>query len=421
MSGSVAESEARPKSVAVIGAGIVGVSAALFLQRDGHAVTLIDRQGPASGTSFGNAGGVVSAACAPLGMPGVLRRVPGMLMDPMGPLVLRWRYLPKIAPWLVRLLWASRPSRVEEIADAKAALSGGAEAAWRSLVEQAGVSELLRPVGWLEVYETDAGLASSDAERDLMARRGLPFEVLNADELRQLEPALAPIFKHGFFMPSCSFVANPGRAVERLAEDFVARGGSLVTEEVTGFRLSGRPYRVVAASGDAIACDAIVLAAGAWSRGLARQLGASVPLDTERGYHLMLPPAEPGLRRPVVHGEQDFVLCPMEPGTRLTCQSELAGLDAPPDFRRARALMAAAKRMLPSLELEEKSAWLGFRPSMPDSLPVLGPVAGLSDVYLGFGHGHYGLTQGPVTGRILADLVAGRDPGIDLAPYRAGR
>jgi D-amino-acid dehydrogenase len=288
VSGSVAESEARPKSVAVVGAGIVGVSAALFLQRDGHAVTLIDRQGPASGTSFGNAGGVVSAACAPLGMPGVLRRVPGMLMDPMGPLVLRWRYLPKIAPWLVRLLWASRPSRVEEIADAKAALSGGAEAAWRSLVEQAGVSELLRPVGWLEVYETDAGLASSDAERDLMARRGLPFEVLNADELRQLEPALAPIFKHGFFMASCSFVANPGRAVERLAEDFVARGGTLVTAEVTGFGLSERPYSSAPRcrsipSGAIISCcrRPSPACAGPWST--ASKTSCSAPWSRARG------------------------------------------------------------------------------------------------------------------------------------------
>ncbi len=421
MSGPAAETATGPRSVAVIGAGIVGVSAALFLQRDGHAVTLIDRVGPAAGASYGNAGGVVSAACAPLGMPGVLRQVPGMLMDPLGPLVLRWRYLPWIAPWLVRLLWASRPSRVEGIADAKAALSAGAEAAWRVLAEQAGLIDLLRPVGWLEVYETDAGLASTAAERDLMTRRGLSFEVLNADELRQLEPSLAPIFKHGFFMPTCSFVANPGRALEGLAEDFVARGGKLATAEVTGFALDRRPYRVLSASDEAIPCDAIVLAAGAWSRGLARQLGASVPLDTERGYHLMLPPAEPGLRRPVVHGEQNFVLCPMEQGTRLTCQSELAGLEAPPDFRRARALLATAKRMLPSLAPEERSAWLGFRPSMPDSLPVIGPAPGLADVYLGFGHGHYGLTQGPVTGRILADLVAGRHTGIDLAPYRPER
>jgi len=421
VSGAVAESETKPKKIAVIGAGIVGVSAALYLQRDGHAVTLIDREGPAAGASYGNAGGVVNAATAPLGMPGLLRRVPAMLMDPQGPLVLRWRYLPAIAPWLLRLLLASRRSRVEHIADALVALNAGVEAAWRSLAEQAGIGDLLRPVGWLKVYETDKGFAATAAERDLMARRGVPFEILNADELRQLEPGLAPIFKHGFFMPGCLFVANPGRAVQRLAEDFVRRGGQLEIRRVAGFTLEGRPYRVETDGGDGLETDAIVLAAGAWSRRLARQLGAFVALDTERGYHLMLPSLADALRRPVVQSEQSFMLSPMEQGTRLTSQVEFAGLEAPPDFRRVRGLLRAAKRMLPALETEERSAWLGFRPSMPDSLPVVGPVDGLPDVYLGFGHGHLGLTQGPVTGRILADLVAGRDPGIDLAPYRAGR
>jgi D-amino-acid dehydrogenase len=222
-------------------------------------------------------------------------------------------------------------------------------------------------------------------------------------------------------MPGCPFVANPGRAVEGLAADFVERGGRLVTAEVTGFALGDRPYRVLCEAGAVSEADVIVLAAGAWSRGLARQLGASVPLDTERGYHLMLPPVESGLGRPTIHGEHSFSLSPMEQGTRLTSQVEFAGLDAPPDFRRVRGLLGAAKRMLPALEIAERSAWLGHRPSLPDSLPVIGPVDVVPDVYLGFGHGHLGLTQGPVTGRILADLVAGRDPGIDLRPYRAGR
>jgi glycine/D-amino acid oxidase-like deaminating enzyme len=411
----------KPKSVAVIGAGIVGVSTALFLQRDGHTVFLIDRVGPAAGTSYGNAGGVVSAACAPLGMPGMLRQVPRMLMDPMGPLVVRWRYLPRITPWLVRLVLASRPSRVERIADALVALNGGVEDAWRSLVAQAGCVDLLRPVGWLKVFETDAGFVSTAADRDVKARRGIPFQVLNADELRQLEPSLAPIFKHGYLMPGCPFVANPGRAIACLAADFVERGGHLLTAAVTGFDLADRPYRVLAESGVVTETDVIVVAAGAWSRGLAKQLGASVPLDTERGYHLMLPPAEPGLGRPTIHGEHSFALCPMEEGTRLTSQVEFAGLDAPPDFRRVRGLLGAAKRMLPTLEIAERSAWLGFRPSLPDSLPIIGPVYGLPDVYLGFGHGHLGMTQGPVTGRILADLVADREVGIDLSPYRHDR
>jgi D-amino-acid dehydrogenase len=411
----------RPRTVAVIGAGIVGVSTALFLQRDGHAVTLIDREGPASGTSFGNAGGVVASSCAPLGMPGILKRVPGMLLNPHGPLSLRWAYLPRIAPWLLSRLRASRPDRVEAIADALAALNRRVVEAWRDLAGQAGIGDLLHPVGWLTVYETDRAFAEGAAGRDLMARRGLPFEILGADELRQLEPGLAPIFKHGSHMQECLFVANPGRAVKALAADFVDRGGRLLIEQVTGFAPGGPPHRLRTGSGREIEAEVVVLAAGAWSRGLARQLGARVALDTERGYHLMLPPAEPGLSRPTVHGEQHFVLCPMEHGTRMTCQVELGGLDAPPDFRRARALLATAQRMLPGLRTEEESAWMGYRPSLPDSLPVIGPAPGSSSAYLAFGHGHLGMTQGPVTGRIVADLVAGRDPGIDLSPYRPGR
>jgi D-amino-acid dehydrogenase len=405
----------------VIGAGIVGVSAALFLQRDGHRVTLIDREGPAAGTSFGNSGGVVTTSCAPLALPGMLRRVPRMLLDPLGPLVVRWRYLPWIAPWLLRLVQASHPARVEQIADALAALNRQVEAPWRALVRQAGVAELLHPAGWLKVYETDAGFAATQAERDLMTRRGLNFDVLDADALRQLEPGLAPIFKHGFHQFEGLFVANPGRVVQALAEDFVNRGGHLRIDEVTGFRLEPRPYRLMTAGGGTIDADAVVLAAGAWSRGLAKQLGARVPLDTERGYHLMLPPAEPGLSRPSIHGEQGFALSPMDEGIRLCSQVEFAGLNAPPDFRRVRGLLPAAKRMLPGLATEERSAWLGFRPSLPDSLPVIGPSPRYADAYLAFGHGHLGMTQGPLTGRVVADLVAGRDPGFDLSPYRAHR
>jgi D-amino-acid dehydrogenase len=353
-------------------------------------------------------------------MPGLLRKVPGMLRDPLGPLVLRWRYLPRIAPWLLGLVRASRPKRAEAISRALTELNGRATDPWRDLARQTGAEPLLRDVGWLKVYETDNGFAATAFERELMTRRGRRFEVLNADELRQLEPALAPIFRHGFFQPEAVFLADPGAALARFAADFLARGGTIVQDEVTGFELGDRPHRVLTLGGGHEA-EAIVLAAGAWSRGLARQLGAKVRLDTERGYHLMLPPADPGLGRPVVNGEEHFVLCPMETGTRLTSQVEFAGLDAPPDYRRIRALLPRARRMLPGLVPEETSAWLGFRPSLPDSLPVIGPAPSHPDVFFAFGHGHLGLTQGPVTGRIVADLLAGRDPGLDLAPYRPGR
>jgi D-amino-acid dehydrogenase len=322
-----AEHPLRPRRVAVIGAGIVGMSAALYLQRDGHAVTVLDPRAPGTGASFGNAGGAVYTSCAPLALPGILKQVPGMMLDPLGPMVLRWRYLPRIAPWLIELLRASRPERVEAISVALAALNRGAPAAWRDLARQSGVEELLRAVGWLKVYETDAGFAATAPERGLMTRRGQRFELLSADELRQLEPGLAPIFRHGFFEHESDFVANPGRAVERFAADFTSRGGRILRDEVTGFGLRAGPRRVETLAGG-VETEVIVLAAGAWSRGLARQLGARVRLDTERGYHLMLPGEGVRLGRPTRHGEQGFVLSPMEQGIRIASQVEFAGRSA---------------------------------------------------------------------------------------------
>lgn len=409
-----------PKTITVIGAGIVGVSTALYLQRDGHQVTLVDRGEPGSGTSFGNAGGVVSTSCAPLAMPGLLRQVPGMLSDPLGPLVVRWRYLPRLLPWLLRLVRESAPERAEHNSRAIAALGERSLAAWHELLRDTRTKDVIRPLGWLKVYESDRAFAAGAAERAFMERRGHRYEILNAEELRQLEPALAPIFRHGYHQPDCAFVTNPKRAVDGLAAAFADRGGRIAQAEVTGFELGGGSRRVRTSTGK-IETEAIVLAAGAWSRGLAAQLGARVLLESERGYHLMLPAPARNLRRPTVWGEHSFVLSPMEHGVRLTSQVELAGLAAAPDFRRVRSLLPLAKRMLPALETRELSAWLGFRPTLPDSKPVIGRSPRFEDVYFAFGHHHLGLTLGPVTGKLVADLVAGRDPGLDLDPYRPDR
>ena len=250
MSASFAGPEPKtvaPKTVAVIGAGIVGVSAALYLQRDGHRVILIDREGPAAGASYGNAGGLISSACAPIAMPGLLAKLPRMLLDPKGPARIGWRHLPRATPYLLRFLRNAAPDRVARNADAMAALNSRIEAPWRDLAKQAGVGELLHIGGWLKVYESDAGFAASRPERDLMTERGRPFELLDRDELRQLEPSLAPIFKHGFLQPEGFDLQNPGRAVKAFAADFVARGGQLEIAEVTGFETGARPLRLLTA------------------------------------------------------------------------------------------------------------------------------------------------------------------------------
>jgi D-amino-acid dehydrogenase len=407
-----------PRRVVVVGAGILGIACARFLQRDGHAVTVIDPREPGDGASFGNAGVIANCDVAPLSMPGVLKRVPGMLFDPYGPLVLRWRYLPRIAPWLFAFVNASR--RWQEIAAALAPLLAGVSPAYDALLREAGARELIRHTGWLKLFSTESSFRHMDEECRLMREHGVGFETLDAHEIRQLEPGLAPIFARGLFFPDCAQVVNPKRLVATLARAFAGDGGLILREAATGFDLAqGR--RAVVTAGARHPADAIVLAAGAWSRPLAAMLGARVPLDTERGYHAMFPLAEPGLSRPVLWWDQAINLVPMEHGLRLTSGVEFAGLEAPPDYRRIDRLAHRARAMLPSLAAAPQSRWLGFRPSLPDSLPVLGASARHEGVYFAFGHQHLGITLGAVSGRIVADLVSGRDPGIDLAPYRAER
>ncbi|HZU88785.1 MAG TPA: FAD-dependent oxidoreductase [Stellaceae bacterium] len=422
----------RPRSVVVVGAGIVGLCCARFLQRDGHRVVLIDPREPGTGASFGNAGIIATCQVWPIAMPGILSRIPLMLLDPDGPVVLRWRYLPRLAPWLLKLVMAARPQRVERTVAALAALLAHAVPAYDALLRPtpcdasrgdpitAGAADLVRRPGWLKVYATARGFAETAAERRLLSRHGVRFEVLTADEIRQLEPALAPLFSRGLFFPDCGLVLNPKRLVDALLSAFLADGGRLVRERAVDFALAAERNAVLTERARHEA-EVIVLAAGAWSRPLAARLGARVPLDTERGYHLMFDTPAATVGRPTQWGEYYFNLVPMEHGLRMTSGVEFAGLAMPPDYRRIERLARLARIMLPSLPSAPRSRWLGFRPSLPDSLPVLGRSARHEGVYFAFGHQHLGLTLGAVSGRITADLVAGRNPGLDLSPHRAER
>lgn len=414
--------ETPPKSAIVIGAGIAGVSTALYLQRDGHAVTLLDPEPPGTMTSFGNAGLIATYATIPTATPDILMRVPKMLMDPAGPLSLRWSYLPQLTPWLLSLVRNSAPDRIRRNASVKSILLNRAWEDFRPLIDQTGTEDLVYAGGMLRVFRTDSAFEQMKArEIDLMDLTGRSYELLNTDEIRQMEPMLEPLFQHAIFSTDSRNIRNPGRLTEVFAQDFTARGGTLKPESVTG--LSGTSegkWRVTTDGGEATA-DIVVVAAGAWSRRIAKMVGVKLLLDTERGYHVMLPSVEPGLNRSVHFGEEGLMMSPMETGYRVSTGVELAGIDAPPDYRRIRRAIGQVGGYVKGLQTEEQSIWMGRRPSTPDTVPILGGVPGRDGLYFATGGAHIGMTLGPTFGRIIADLVAGRDSGVDLTPYRPNR
>lgn len=405
----------------VIGAGIIGAATAVALQKDGHEITLVDRDQPCAGASFGNAGAIVNGSCAPTAMPGALFEGIRMLSESESPLSIHPAYCHKIAPWLLRFLFQSRASAVNRNALHLHALSQHAVASWQHLVNRSELSSLFRATGWLKVYESEITFAGTSKSRRLLDKLGTPYQLLNASEIHDLEPELAPIFQHGFYQQDCLSITNPERLVKGLVKQFVDSGGVYKQFAASQITVRSNGVELIGQGGNLLA-DKVVIAAGAWSRSLSSQLGDNIPLDTERGYHLMLAQSTHSLlSRPVVNGENSFVLSPMETGLRMTAQVEFAGLDFPPNFRKIRNLLPLAQRMLPGLDIREKSAWMGFRPSLPDSLPVLGFSSKSKNVLYAFGHQHLGMTLAAISGQIIADLIAGRDPPVAVSPYRPKR
>ncbi len=407
--------------VAVIGAGVVGLACAAELQRRGHAVTLIDPRPPGEGCSFGNAGCLSRASFVPLGLPGAWKKVPGWLLDPSGPLVIRARYARRIAPWLWGFHQATSLASVNRIADALFPLLDASIAKWQPLAHWAGVPELIRQDGYAFVYESEAAFRGDTLGRKLRQDRGVRIEVLTGGAIREFDPALSPRITHMSLMPEQGHVPSPIRLSRALAERLRAGGASFISRAATGFHFQdGRVARVLT-HGAPIDTDSVVLAAGAHSKELAAELGSDVPLETERGYHVMLEAPSVVPRIPVCSGEGKYFVTPMDGGLRVAGTVELAGLDAPPNYDRADALLPGAKRMLPELSHGKVERWMGHRPSLPDSMPVLGRAPRCPNAIFAFGHGHVGLTCAASTASIVAELVAGGAPYMDITPFAAGR
>ena len=403
----------------IVGAGIVGICCALQLRREGHDVVIIDRNGPAEGASRGNAGIFAIGHVVPIGTPAILKRVPAMLLDSTSPLTIRRSYLARIAPWLIRLLAASTPRRVEAISHALAAILAPALESYRPLLQDAGAGHLVQHRGWLILYESEDTRRAAQPDLDLRRSRGVRLEELDEGTIRQLVPGLRPGPVWGVMQPDCEHTLDPYRLTVTLAEAFLAQGGIIKCGDVrTGVAPDGKAQ--IATNEGPIAFDALVIAAGAWSRRLLRGLGDDAPLDTERGYHVMME-NNVDLRIPLLSADYKFSLTPMTDGIRLGGTVEFAGLEAPANPKRWDIMAKRTRALLPGLKAEMRSTWMGFRPSMPDSLPVIGPSPRHANVYYAFGHGHLGLTLGAVTGRMIADLVAGRPPAVDATPYRITR
>ncbi len=408
-------------SVVVIGAGVVGMSTARWLQREGFAVTVVDPVPPGESCSFGNAGIIAAGAVSPIGMPGTLRKLPRWLLDPVGPLRLRWSYLPKLAPWLLRFTAASNPQRVAEIADALRALNAPSIDAWRALLGAEDFAELIRVEGLAYVYRDAAALEADAYGWTLRRERGVACRRLESAELHEIEPALGPDWTAAMLLEEGAHTIDPLRLTRRLAERFAADGGRLLAARVTDLAVAPDGAVTVRTEQGDQPPGRVVVAAGAWSRPLARALGARLPLETERGYHVTI--ADPGvaLRLPIAVPDRAFIATPMAMGLRIAGTVELGGLEAPPDERRAWALLDHGRALFPGLRDDKVTTWMGFRPSMPDSLPVIGRAREGVDAWLAFGHGHLGLTEGAITGKLVAEMIAGRPPSIDPAPYRADR
>ena len=403
--------------VIVLGAGVVGMSTALFLRREGLPVTVVDPLPPAGGASFGNAGMISADTAAPIAMPGMLAKVPGWLQDKKGPLVVDPAYFPKALPWLLRWVKEGRLDRVMAISDALRALHRDSFRHWESLIGAAAMSELIRRSGQVQIWDNDRETPGAAVERKIRERHGLEAQMLTADDLQQMLPGISREVKRGLLVPGNGYTVSPARLVEAIAEPFRDEGGEIIAERALKIipRESGG-YMVMTNIANRKA-GAVVVATGAWSKDLLAPLGISVPLETERGYHAMLPDPSIEVRYTVSYKSRGFGLTPMAEGLRAAGTVEIAGLHAPPNEERAKILVERARQLFPDLQHGEPSYWLGLRPSMPDSLPVLGPVPNRPGLFLAFGHGHFGMTGGPPSGRLVADLVVRGSSSIDPTPY----
>ncbi len=406
--------------IAIVGAGIIGICIAARLAEEGIAVTVFDRTGICEETSSGNASAFAFSDVLPLAHKGMLGKLPRWLADPLGPLSIPPAYLPTLMPWLWRFWRAGAASSYEAGLAAQAGMMRLAEAEWMSLMDRSGTRPMLREDGSLELYESESEFRASLRGWQARERHGIGFRHVEGAELAGLQPGLASRFVKGTFVPGWKTVADPkllGKAVWAYAESKGARFVHATVNDV----VTGEGAILHLSDGTTRSAARLVIAAGAWSHRLAARFGDRIPLETERGYNTTLPATAFDVKRQLIFSGHGFVVTPLSTGLRVGGAVELGGLDRPPNYARAKAMLDKAQLFLPGLDGSGGREWMGYRPSLPDSLPVIGRARGGKDVFYAFGHGHLGLTQAAATARLIADLVVGNSPALDLDPFSPRR
>ncbi|MDY4301426.1 FAD-dependent oxidoreductase [Pseudomonas salmasensis] len=412
--------EPNQADIVVVGAGIIGVACALQLARQGRRVVVVDAQAPGMGASYGNAGHLATEQVFPIADLSILKRLPAMLLDPMGPLRLDWTYLPRALPWFIRLLLNLRPARYQRTVAGLRALNEGSLGAWQRLLQSIGQAQLLREDGSLLVYERAESRAALDAVQGRMTQQGVAVDFWSGDAVRKAAPQLSDAIQGGLFFPATGHFLDPYTVVGELVNAAKAEGVKFLQQRVLDARLEGSGVSLMTDQG-VLTAPHVLIACGAHSAKLTAALtGKQVPLDTERGYHLMLPHEQQRLPFAVTSLERKFIMTPMTGGLRLAGTVEFAGLDRPANMQRAWQLHRLSKGLFRhELSDCEATPWMGFRPSLPDSLPIIDRVCE-GKVLLAFGHQHLGLTQAAVTAEWVGQLAAGeRVP--ELQPYRLDR
>ncbi|WBU59304.1 NAD(P)/FAD-dependent oxidoreductase [Paracoccus albus] len=414
------------RHVAVIGAGVIGAIVAARLLADSHRVTVIEPDPPGGPhcASFGNGGFLSPASIIPMSAPNLWRKVPGMLRDPKGALTIRWRHLPALSPWLWRFLMAGRsPQRVEETARALNQLLSDAPARHRALADSIGRPEFIRNDGLIYAFHDRAAFETDAPAWNIRQRLGVRMQELGEEELRDLLPALSPLYRFAIRITDGGHCTDPGGYVSAICDWVSARGGKFHAARATGFDLSGGRLGAVQTDRGPVACDAAVIANGIRAPRLARLAGERIPLQSERGYFVQIAGTEGIANIPVMPQDGRMANIQVAGGLRASGQVELASPDARPDWRRADILLAHLRTTWPGLKINDQnvSRWMGHRPSTPDGRPVIGRASASADIIHAFGHGHIGLASAPATAEIVADLIAGRTPASEITPFAPAR